>query len=345
MRAFLTVLLCAVSFSAMWAQADTVPLQTPIFDLALSLKSGDKQKTYLALGLTSRARHLRGAQIVALGNGTDGDMKGVQLAGIANVVRESAKGLQAAALFNYAGSTQGVQLSAVANISKRSAKGLQAAGITNIAVDGSRTIQLAVNNIVLGHLRGVQMGVANYAGSMRGVQVGLINIAGGADFGGVQVGLINATQDTTALKIGLVNLTPATRTQLLLFGGNTTKGNMAVRFLNGNVYTMIGFGVYYRGLDDEFSGDIAYRVGYRKPLSRQWALSADLGVAHIEDAQRNEQYRTRQMYAFQGRINAEYQATRRLAVFASAGYHVANHYAHNAKFENKPIMELGIMLF
>lgn len=96
------------------------------------------------------------------------------------------------------------------------------------------------------------------------MQIGVFNVCTGRSTKSVQIGAINSTRDSSALKIGLVNYYhPGTRLQMLAFGGNTTKINLAARFLDGYWYTLLGFGLFYRGLDDKFSGSLFYRAGYR----------------------------------------------------------------------------------
>lgn len=105
----------------------------------------------------------------------------------------------------------------------------------------------------------------------------------------------------------------------MLFGGNTTKSNVGVRFLNRHFYTLLGFGLYYRGLDDHFSGALFYRAGYRHSFSPRFALSADLGLAHIEDSPADAEKTELRRLAFQARLNAEYRIASQLSFFATGG--------------------------
>lgn len=114
-------------------------------------------------------------------------------------------------------------------------------------------------------IRGAQIGLfgTNLSKDLYGVQIGVFNVCTGRSTKSVQIGSINSTRDSSALKIGLVNYHPGTRLQMLAFGGNTTKINLAARFLDGHWYTLMGFELFYRGLDDKFSGSLFYRAGYR----------------------------------------------------------------------------------
>jgi hypothetical protein len=64
-------------------------------------------------------------------------------------------------------------------------------------------------------------------------------------------------------KLGLVNVNPNTRYQLMIFGGNTSKGNVAVRFKNDLFYTILGIGDHYLGLNKKIYGVniLSHRIG------------------------------------------------------------------------------------
>ena len=97
----------------------------------------------------------------------------------------------------------------------------------------------------------------------------------GGNVKGIQIGIINHSKDTTAHKLGLVNITPKTRIQMMLFAGNTSKLNAAVRFKNRRSYTMLGIGTHYLDLNDKFSGCVFYRTGltiHRLQTGTKWRL-------------------------------------------------------------------------
>lgn len=296
----------------------------------------------IKLGVMHTTSQMRGAQLSLLTNVTRRAMHGVQFSLLGNSTLGEVKGLQSAALFNYAGQARGVQLAALTNIATKGARGLQLSAVSNVAVEASHGMaQLGLSNTIVGALRGAQVGVINYVGGLHGVQLGLLNMAAGERLHGVQIGLINASQDTNALKIGFVNLTPITRTQILLWAGNTTKANVGVRFTNGRLYTQFSLGFVYRGLDDKFSGTLSYRAGYRLPLAPRWAVLGDIGFAHIENANEAVSYKQRRMYALQARVGVSWQCWSRVGLFATSGYSHARYYSRARTFEHKPIVELG----
>lgn len=322
--------------------ADTLRWHIP--DLTpLRLKS-PANTSVLSAGLITRDRHLSGLQLNLLGGDVEQRLRGAQISGFLSVVRGEAEGVQLAPLYNYASRIRGAQIASMFNITEQAARGWQAAAATNLAVEGDGIVQTALTNVVLGRMRGVQLGATNYAGQFRGVQIGVVNVAMGTS-NGLQLGLLNFTRDTSAVKVGLVNLTPATRVQLLLFGGNVTKSNLAVRFLNHHFYTLLGFGLYYRGLDDRFSGALYYRAGYRVNVARRLALSGDLGLAHIEDAPAGTEQTEERRLGIQARLNVEMQLSPRFSFFATGGWGRAHRYGHFRDGQRKAIAEMGLMFF
>ncbi len=254
-------------------------------------------------------------------------------------------GVQIGGLSNVAHDVKGLQLSAISNISAGAVTGVQLSAITNIAVRNDRALQLSgLANVCTREMKGVQIAYGNYAGEVNGLQLGLFNMCGG-DVRGIQIGLVNYSKDSTAHKLGLVSITPSTRIQMMAFGGNTSKTNLAVRFKNRRTYTIMGVGTHYLDLNDKFSGCLFYRAGAYLSLAPKWELSGDLGFFHIENFENESQETPERMYSLQARINVEYKLRSRLSLFASAGYGITRHYDEDRNFERKPIIEAGIILF
>ena len=274
--------------------------------------------------------HMHGLQIATVQNTNVLHSKGVMIAGITNFTIGDARGVQIAGITNMAGSHfSGVQFSSAVNIASSSSDLLQIAGLVNVCAEP---------------INGIQIALGNYAGGVNGVQMGLLNLCGG-DVRGVQIGIINHSKDTSAVKIGLVNITPKTRIQLLTYGGNTTRINTAVRFKNHHVYTILGIGTHYLGLNDKFSGSLFYRAGAELPLMKKLFLSSDAGFSHIENFANEDMTTPERMYSLQLRLNLEYHPLPRFGIFVSGGYAHTRYYKANRIYENKPIVELGIALF
>lgn len=176
----------------------------------------------------------------------------------------------------------GVQLAGVSNMSAHTFNGLQLSGVSNITSGMDRGLQLSgILNVSSGMMRGWQWGAVNYADSLDGVQIGAFNVARKRPRGW-QVGLVNLSYDTIGHKIGLVNINPTTVIDLMMYGGSSTKTNLAVRYRNRSTYNVIGVGTHFMGLDSKFSGAIFYRLGQYWQVSPRWSLSGDLGYYHVE---------------------------------------------------------------
>lgn len=308
--------------------------------------TGGTSNAFEIAGLANfTARHQSGFSLAGLINVSGDGLSGVQTAGLLNVDAKKVKGIQIAGISNIAVNAQGLQLAALTNVTTDTLKGLQIAGAVNIGVHALKAFQFSsITNIVQQEMEGVQVGIANYAGDLKGAQIGVLNLCGG-DVNGVQIGLINHSKDTTALKIGLVNINPKTRIQVLAYGGNLSKANIAVRFRNHSLYTMLGVGTHYLGLSEKFSGALFYRAGTIYNVTNKLALSADLGFYHIENFENESVVIPERMYSIQPRVNVEYAISRRIGLFLSGGYSWTRYYNKNESFENKPIIELGMILF
>lgn len=298
-------------------------------------------------GVNIAGSHSNGFSFGGLLNTVAGESNGLQLSGIANITGENSNGAAIAGLLNVTGSDlKGVQISSLLNVSGDRACGMQLSALGNVGVNVEGIQLSGLCNVAAEQLNGLQLSpLANVAKNVKGTQAALFNYCMG-EVKGVQLGLVNYSKDTSAIKIGLVNLNPKTRVQLLAYGGNTTKVNLAVRFLNKRTYTLLGTGAQYLGLDEKFSLTASYRAGLYFQLGRKLALSGDLGFAHIENFQNKERPGTpARMYSLQARVNLEYHPLHRFGVFASGGYAHTRTYHPGKTFENKPIVELGVVLF
>lgn len=308
--------------------------------------AGDQAQGLQIAGLANIAgKSQSGIAIGGLMNVSADAMDGAQISSILNISGGKAKGAQIAAIGNVGVSVNGMQLSAISNIAAIEMKGLQLCGAVNIAVKTENALQVSgITNVCQGKLRGVQFAPGNYAGEVSGAQIGLLNLCGG-HVKGVQIGIINHSKDTTAHKIGLVNINPKTRIQLMLFGGNTSKMNAAVRFKNRTTYTLLGIGTHYLDLNDKFSGCVFYRAGLYYPIAKNLELSGDLGYFHIENFENEDAETPERMYSLQARVNLEYKIKSKFSVFASGGYGMTRYYDQNKFYEKKPIIEVGVILF
>ena len=237
---------------------------------------------------------------------------------------------------------RGLQLSGVSNTSAHLFNGLQLSGVSNITTSMNRGVQLSgILNVSSGMMRGWQWGAVNYTDSLDGVQVGAFNVARKRPKGW-QIGLINLSYDSIGHKIGLVNINPMTDIDIMMYGGSSTKTNLAVRYRNRSTYNIIGVGTHFMGLDSKFSGAIFYRLGQYWQVSPRWSLSGDIGYYHVETFSKNNMEKPERLYSLQARLNADYQFSKKLGVFASVGWGLTRYYDRNETYRNRPLVELGL---
>ena len=256
-------------------------------------------------------------------------VKSIQVGVISSVDVEGGRGLQLSGVSNTSAHTfNGLQLSSVSNVTNGMERGLQLSGILNVSS---------------AMMRGWQWGMVNYADTLDGAQIGVFNVARKRPKGW-QIGLINVAYDTIGHKIGLVNVSPSTNIDLMLYGGSSTKGNIAMRYRNRSTYNIIGVGTHFMGLDSKFSGALFYRLGQYWHTSPKWSLSGDVGFYHVETFERNSNDAPERLYSLQARINADYQINERLGAFASVGWGITRYYDRNETYRNRPLLEVGLTI-
>ncbi len=358
---FLLPVICFLPW-VLWAQKEQYTVNFSLWHPVATATDHPGNRVVANLGLYSRNYQLEGIGINAVATTVNhsvsgmllsgvmttvlGDMVGFQLSAVQNTNIGNTRGVMVAAMTNFGiGDTRGMQLAGVVNMAGSAFRGVQVAAGINIASASSHTVQLAgIANISAESLNGVQIGLGNYAGAVKGVQLGILNVCGG-EVKGVQIGLINHSTDTSTVKIGLVNINPKTNIQMLVYGENTNKTNVAVRFTNRHIYTILGFGTHYLGTDGECSGSFFYRAGLTFSVARRWALSGDLGYSHIENFESANSRRPERLYSLQGRVNLEYKIVDHLAAMVSGGFAHTRYYSHNRIFENKPVVGIGLVFF
>ena len=258
-------------------------------------------------------------------------------------VQDSVKGFQFGVISSVApDGGHGVQLSGMSNASAQTFNGLQLSGVSNITNGMDRGLQLSgILNVSEAMMGGWQWGAINYTDSLNGAQIGLFNIARKRPKGW-QIGLINLSYDSIGHKIGLVNVNPMTDIDVMLYGGSSTKANIAVRYRNRSTYSIFGVGTHFMGLDSKFSGAVFYRLGQFFPLSEKWSLSGDVGYYHVETFEKNSNDKPERLYSLQARLNADYQFNEKLGAFASVGWGLTRYYDKNETYRNRPLVELGL---
>lgn len=307
---------------------------------------GGKANGLLLSAITNvSGKEFKGLSMAGILNLSTDNLKGVQIAGVLNASARELKGVQTSLLSNVGMNITGIQWSMICNIAAQKISGLQLAGVANVAMNTRKNLQVSsLTNICLDTMNGVQLSLGNYAENVKGAQIGLLNLSTGK-VNGWQIGIVNHSKDTTTHKIGLVNIHPKTKIQAMLYGSNTSKINVAVRFKNKRNYSIIGVGTHYFELNKDFSGCLFYRTGLYIRLKKKFEISGDLGYFHIETFEDKQADVPERMYSLQARINLEYKILPKLSLFATSGYATTRHYKGNKRFENKGIIEAGFVLF
>ena len=258
-------------------------------------------------------------------------------------VQDSVKSFQFGVISSVAADGgHGVQFGGVSNTSAQTFNVLQLSGVSNITKGMNRGLQLSgLLNVSSSMMRGWQWGAVNYADSLDGAQIGLLNVSRTRPKGW-QIGLVNLSYDSIGHKIGLVNINPSTDIDLMVYGGSSTKTNLAVRYRNRSTYNIVGVGTHFMGLDSKFSGAVFYRLGQYVQLSPKWSLSGDIGYYHVETFSKRTATKPERLYSLQARINADYQFSKRFGAFASVGWGLTRYYDRNETYRNRPLVELGL---
>lgn len=360
-KCLLFCIVLLLSEICVYSQQDTSLISAKHYNIALG--NMDKQrKANINVGLVGDLYNLNGLNFNLVsswirqnGKGvnwggagafTQNNMSGMQYASVVNIVGGKMTGLQLSTILNIAKHTKGVQISSFNNMNASALRGFQLCGIENISAGVEKGMQLAgVTNISINNMQGFQFSPFNYADTLNGLQIGLINISTEQQKG-VQIGVFNYSRNNTAKKIGLVNLSPLTRIQMMFFGGNASKINLAARFKNNNTYNILGFGTHYMGLDEKFSGSFFYRLGYWKNIfNEKWAIYGDLGFSHIETFQQNDLETPERLYSLNTNLSLEYQRFEHLGFFVGTGYGVDRYYQHNKNYRKSFLLKIGLVLF
>lgn len=320
-------------------------------------------QTVFNLGLVSTMNQLNGIGINALGSRVKQNANGLQIAGITQIVNKQTNGVSLTGLvsikglrmngISFAGITNitgltanGVTVSGLLNITGKKANGLQLAGIANITGERASGISIGgLINVAGSDMHGVQLsGIMNVTTQSKGVQLAPANVV--VKGKGIQIGLLNYYHEQfDGIQLGLVNANKYTRIQLMFFGGNRSKINLAARFKNELFYTILGAGSPYLDFNDKFSGSVFYRAGIEIPLYKKLFLSGDMGYQHIETFKNKHHNHPARHYALQARMNLELRANKHIGYFISGGYSHERLYKHSTPYHHKPIIEGGAIIY
>lgn len=116
-------------------------------------------------------------EIGGLANYNNKKVGGFQLAGVANITEDKSNGVVISGICNLlTDDVQAFQLSGVSNINSKNSGGTMISGVANITKENAKGFQLAVANLTMNKLDGVQVGTFNYAKILKGNQLGVFNV-------------------------------------------------------------------------------------------------------------------------------------------------------------------------
>lgn len=310
---------------------------------------GGSMRGVQVAGITNiNGNDLSGVSVSGLVGITGNRAQGIVFSGLANITGDNSRGVLLGGLLNITGEeSAGAYFAGLANISGGSLKGVSTSGLLSVVGQDLKGVQLSgLINITAEDMKGIQVsGIGNVVGATAtGLQLAPINIAMHAK--GLQIGLVNYYKKSLdGFQLGLVNANPETKVQLMLFGGNTTKLNIAARFKNKLFYTMLGSGTHYLDFSDKFSAAVFYRGGLELPLYKQLFISGDLGYQHVETFKNKNYGFPARLYSLQTRVNLEYRLTDCIGVFITGGYGWDRYYDRGSNYDKGVIVEGGVVLF
>ncbi|WP_229689067.1 hypothetical protein [Puia dinghuensis] len=194
---------------------------------------------------------LNGVEMGGVFNIDKKNVRAVQLAGVMNLTGGEVHGVEAAGLLNRAvGSVKGVQLAGGGNMAMKNMSGVQVAGDFNLCRDTARGLQLSAFENRARVLKGVQIGLFNFADTSTGYSLGLVSII---KHGGVHR-LTLSTSRVTGLTIEYI------------------QGNQKL-----NSIFMIG----YNPLPDEHNFSYGFGLGKALPFSPHWGMYGEITAQHL----------------------------------------------------------------
>lgn len=239
---------------------------------------------------------MTGVQMAGLFNQVGGEVDGVQMAGLLNSNLDSVRGVQLAGLANFTtGSVEGVQIAGLANFSPRKVEGVQIAGLTNFAA---------------GDLQGSQIaGLLNFAAKdVTGSQIATFNF--GNKVNGFQLGVFNYSESTSGVPVGFLSFVRSGYHTLELSANEVLPLNLAFRTGKREFYN-----IFFAGTRPEWNTQATWSFGYGVGTSPRLGEKTYLNI-EVSSEQLSEGSVHSLNLINRGYIGVEYQAGKRVAVFA-----------------------------
>ncbi len=249
---------------------------------------------------------LNGVELGGFANVTRGNVKGVQLAGFSNVCTDSMKGVQWSGFTNYSNTTKGMQWAGLGNVTRGNSSGVQWAGFCNVALKQFKGLQVG--------------GFANVAMKETGTQIGgLVNYA--KKVKGLQLGVLNFADSTTGVPVGFFSYVKSGYHVLELSGNETFQSVLTFKTGTKRFYNIFAVGA--RWATDSPQWTIGYGVGTQLGLRERWNLDID-AVFHtiVPDSWKDDED-----WNFYGKFNTSlaFNYTDKVAFFAGPNFNVFVH--------------------
>ncbi len=199
-------------------------------------------------------------------NVTGGALRGVQLAGFNNTVLDSVRGVQAAGFVNMVvGTLHGVQLAGLVNIAGHDVRGVQASANGNVGCMNVRGVQLSPSfNVAAKEMNGLQLSAGvNWAHKLKGVQIGIVNFA-----------------DTSeGYSIGLLNIIRNGYHKLVISSNEILPLTVGYKAGNRKLYSILSAGVRSDSSKSIFS--FGYGAGSDISLGKNWFFNPEITTSYL----------------------------------------------------------------
>jgi hypothetical protein len=200
-----------------------------------------------------------GLQVAGVLNNAAGHIVGAQIAGAINLNRDTVNGAQIAGAINIGWQDiMGGQIAGAINMSRKDVDGAQIAGAVNFRKGGSGAQIAGAVNISLDTTGGAQIaGLVNYTKVLKGVQIGIVNYADSSD----------------GYSLGLVNIVRRGYHQILIYNNEIMDLNVAYKSGSRKLYSLLLAGMKLGGKDAYSFG---YGIGHPFPVSAHSEITAEL---------------------------------------------------------------------
>ncbi|TWV99569.1 carboxypeptidase-like regulatory domain-containing protein [Chitinophaga pinensis] len=220
---------------------------------------GDGQGMQIGGILNNALADIHGAQISGALNSAVGVVKGAQIAGAINFGKDSIDGAQIGGAVNIGWlKIDGAQIAGAINISRKEVDGAQIAGAVNYRKGGGGAQIAGAVNVSLDTTNGAQIsGLANYTKVLKGVQIGILNYADSSD----------------GYSLGLINIVRRGYHQILIYNNEMLDLNIAYKSGNRKLYSLLLAGMK---LGPKKAYSFGYGIGHPFPLSDRSEISTEL---------------------------------------------------------------------